>query len=121
MESLKLATRLSTSESRSSPTGSFYPSPPSSDCTAVGGTDLRYARNRIKASLELNDAARQAALDKSHQALEKYFFLIAFAAFVEDSDGLQGRFSGWLKARSEIWKYVPNLILARWGLSVKEG
>lgn len=115
MESLKLATRLSISESRSSPTGSFYPPPPpSSHCPAIGGTDLRYARNRIKASLELNDAARQAALDKSHQALEKYFFLIAFAAFVEDSDGLQGRFSGWLKARSEIWKYVPNLILVRW-------
>ena len=47
---------------------------------------------------------RQSELDKAHQALEKYFFLIAFAAFVEDSDGLKGRFSGWLKARSEIWK-----------------
>lgn len=63
---------------------------------------------RIKASLELDDNARQAALDKAAQALEKYFFLIAFAAFIEDSDGLQGRFSGWLKARSEIWKCVAR-------------
>jgi hypothetical protein len=59
---------------------------------------------RIKASLELDEGARQTALDKAAQALEKYFFLIAFAAFVEDSDGLNGRFSSWLKARSEIWK-----------------
>lgn len=36
-------------------------------------------------------------LDKASQALEKYFFLISFAAFVEDSDGLSGKFADWLK------------------------
>lgn len=43
-------------------------------------------------------------LDKASKSLEKYFFLISFAAFIEDSDVYKGKFSEWLKNRAEIWK-----------------
>lgn len=39
-------------------------------------------------------------LDKASKSLEKLFFLISFAGFIEDSDGFKGRFSDWLKVRS---------------------
>lgn len=63
---------------------------------------------RIKASLDLDDKTRQTMLDKASKSLEKLFFLISFAGFIEDSDGM-GKFSSWLKNRAEIWNQIMLL------------
>jgi len=40
------------------------------------------------------------------------FFMIAFASFVEESDvNFSQNFSGWLKARTEMWTWVPLFVL----------
>jgi hypothetical protein len=57
----------------------------------------------------------EAHLTRAGNALEKYFFMIAFASFVETSETTRGKtseesfeykqsFSEWLMARPEIWK-----------------
>jgi hypothetical protein len=43
----------------------------------------------------------QTLLDKAAKALEKYFFLVSFAGFVETSEGLRGKFSDWLRVRRQ--------------------
>ncbi|CDZ97852.1 hypothetical protein [Phaffia rhodozyma] len=78
-------------------------------CDAVTNLREEIIEYRIKASLELEDRMRQTMLDKASQALEKYFFMISFAAFIEDSDGLNGKFAHWLRNRSEIWNQIMFL------------
>lgn len=65
---------------------------------------------RLKYSLtSLGEATGEDFLNKAVKALEKYFFMIAFASFVDSQDNFNENFSDWLKARSEIWTQVMFL------------
>ncbi|KAF5327539.1 hypothetical protein D9619_004360 [Psilocybe cf. subviscida] len=66
---------------------------------------------RLKYSLtSMNEAQGEDFLNKAMKSLEKYFFMIAFASFVEDSDEhFSLSFSDWLMARTEIWTQVKFL------------
>ncbi|KIJ51469.1 hypothetical protein M422DRAFT_157971 [Sphaerobolus stellatus SS14] len=66
--------------------------------------------NRIKFSLTtMEDKKREVYLDKAAKALEKYFFLIAFASYVEEQTDFVTSFGDWLKARVEIWHQITFL------------
>ncbi|KAL7413408.1 inositol hexakisphosphate-domain-containing protein [Mrakia frigida] len=78
-------------------------------CDAVTNLREEIIDFRIKASIDLDDKTRQIMLDKASKSLEKLFFLISFAGFIEDSDGFKGRFSDWLKKRAEIWNQIMLL------------
>ncbi|EMD34003.1 hypothetical protein CERSUDRAFT_117523 [Gelatoporia subvermispora B] len=66
---------------------------------------------RLKYSLTstMDESEREMFLNKAVQALEKYFFLIAFANYVNTQDDFMQGFSEWLKARTEIWNQVTFL------------
>ncbi|KAF8150729.1 inositol hexakisphosphate-domain-containing protein [Crassisporium funariophilum] len=66
---------------------------------------------RLKYSLtSMDEAQGEDFLNKAVKALEKYFFMIAFASFVETSnESFTQSFSDWLKARTEIWTQVTFL------------
>ncbi|KAJ7707320.1 inositol hexakisphosphate-domain-containing protein [Mycena rosella] len=66
--------------------------------------------NRLKYSMtSMDDAKGQDSLDKAAKALEKYFFVIAFASYVDGTDDFSQSFSDWLKARTEIWNQIKFL------------
>jgi len=66
---------------------------------------VKYALSSSGSSGEGAGAGGEASLTRAGKALEKYFFMIAFASFVEGSDeGFSQSFSEWLIARTEIWK-----------------
>ncbi|KAI0255159.1 inositol hexakisphosphate-domain-containing protein [Lactifluus subvellereus] len=63
--------------------------------------------HRIKYSLSsLDESSRDVLLKRAGKALEKYFFTIAFASFVEAQQNFSQTFSAWLKARTEIYNQV---------------
>ncbi|KAF9485182.1 hypothetical protein BDN70DRAFT_910314 [Pholiota conissans] len=66
---------------------------------------------RLKYSLTtLDEAKGEDFLNKATKSLEKYFFIIAFASFVENSDeNFSQSFSDWLMARTEIWTQIKFL------------
>ncbi|KZT41862.1 hypothetical protein SISSUDRAFT_1069720 [Sistotremastrum suecicum HHB10207 ss-3] len=65
---------------------------------------------RVKYSLMAMDERRGLEmLDRAVRALEKYFFLIAFASYVEDQHDFAETFSDWMKTRVEIWNQVMFL------------
>ncbi|KAG8824150.1 hypothetical protein FRC17_009172 [Serendipita sp. 399] len=73
---------------------------------------------RIKYSVSRGeDERRQEWLDKSAKALEKYYFIIAFASYVESSNSFEETFAEWLKSRVEITNQV--MFLRRSGSSLK--
>ncbi|KAF8802506.1 hypothetical protein BYT27DRAFT_7196707, partial [Phlegmacium glaucopus] len=67
--------------------------------------------HRLRYALTSMDEARgEDFLNQAVKALEKYFFIIAFASFVESSNqDFTQTFSSWLKARTEIWTQVSFL------------
>ncbi|KAH9945040.1 inositol hexakisphosphate-domain-containing protein [Epithele typhae] len=67
--------------------------------------------NRIRYSLTTNvdDTERENFLSRAVKSLEKYFFMIAFANYVEMQDDFGQSFADWLKARTEIWNQVSFL------------
>ncbi|KAH9998939.1 inositol hexakisphosphate-domain-containing protein [Russula vinacea] len=66
--------------------------------------------HRIKYSLSsLEEPNGNLLLRKAGKALEKYFFTIAFASFVETQHDFSQTFSAWLKARIEIHNQVLYL------------
>lgn len=69
-------------------------------------------QHRVRyASLALVDEiSSQDHRSKALAALERYFFLVAFASFVSESDPhFPINFSSWLKTRSEIGKMLSRL------------
>ncbi|KAK7032337.1 hypothetical protein VNI00_013296 [Paramarasmius palmivorus] len=50
-----------------------------------------------------------AFLNRAGKSLEKYFFMIAFASYVEGSEDFSQSFSDWLKTRTEIWNQIKFL------------
>ncbi|KAN0134590.1 Inositol hexakisphosphate domain containing protein [Lactarius tabidus] len=61
--------------------------------------------HRIKYSLSSLEESTVNVL-RAAKALEKYFFTIAFASFVEAQHDFSQSFSDWLKARTEIYNQV---------------
>ncbi|CAO1618211.1 unnamed protein product [Sympodiomycopsis kandeliae] len=60
---------------------------------------------------ESNKSARSHHLDKAVRSLELYFFLCAFASYVNGSQKavFEHSFADWLKTRSEIWNTVRRI------------
>ncbi|CAO3609264.1 unnamed protein product [Cunninghamella echinulata] len=50
-------------------------------------------------------------LEKASNALQRYYFLLCFSAYVNESPDTQfeTRFSSWIKARSELWSMLQNM------------
>ncbi|KAI0330242.1 hypothetical protein GY45DRAFT_1323965 [Cubamyces sp. BRFM 1775] len=67
--------------------------------------------NRVRYSLTtaVDDNQRENYLNKAVKSLEKYFFAIAFANYVEMQDDFKQSFADWLKPRTEIWTQVTFL------------
>ncbi|KAF8657553.1 hypothetical protein AX16_002190 [Volvariella volvacea WC 439] len=66
--------------------------------------------HRLKYSLtSMEEGKGEVYLNKAVKALEKYFFMIAFASYVETTDDFSQSFSQWLKTRTEIWNQVSFL------------
>ncbi|KAI0360175.1 hypothetical protein OH77DRAFT_1394828 [Trametes cingulata] len=67
--------------------------------------------NRVRYSLTtaVDDKERDKYLSKAVKSLEKYFFAIAFANYVEMQDDFRQTFADWLKPRTEIWTQVTFL------------
>lgn len=59
----------------------------------------------------VNDTQAQSMLRRASKALEVYYFLIAFASYVEESKTamFQFRFASWLKSRVEIWRGIVHI------------
>ncbi|ESK95344.1 metal ion binding oxidoreductase [Moniliophthora roreri MCA 2997] len=65
---------------------------------------------RMKYSLtSMEEEKGEAFLNSAGKSLEKYFFMIAFASYVESSEDFSQSFSDWLKTRTEIWNQVKFL------------
>ncbi|SNX87857.1 uncharacterized protein MEPE_06568 [Melanopsichium pennsylvanicum] len=80
------------------------------DCCAHV-TNLRETilSSRIRYSTDaLDEAQATLHLEKAAKSLEKYFFLVAFASYVNASQTatFQHRFAIWLKNRAEIWRGI---------------
>ncbi|KAF9453485.1 hypothetical protein P691DRAFT_780955 [Macrolepiota fuliginosa MF-IS2] len=67
--------------------------------------------NRLRYSLTSMDGEQgEELLNKAVKAMEKYFFIIAFASFVEASDkGFTQTFADWLGTRTEIGNQIRFL------------
>ncbi|KIJ13397.1 hypothetical protein PAXINDRAFT_170473 [Paxillus involutus ATCC 200175] len=72
--------------------------------------------HRVRYSLttpENDEAKRDEILVEAGRSLEKYFFMIAFASYVDSVPDFGQTFSDWLKTRSEIWNQVMFLRKSR--------
>ena len=78
---------------------------------------LRYSTAAAIDELDAHSLLRHAA-----KALEVYYFLIAFASYVEESKTalFQFRFVDWLKERAEIWRGIGRIRGLRHHLSLFE-
>ncbi|KAJ1307486.1 hypothetical protein OPQ81_001585 [Rhizoctonia solani] len=54
----------------------------------------------------MDDKGRSAHIQKAKRAMEKYYFTIAFAGYVEESENFNESFQEWMEARTEIWNQV---------------
>lgn len=67
---------------------------------------------RVKYSLTTADndeSKREDLLSKARSALEKYFFMITFASYVDSVEDFETTFLDWLNARTEIWNQIKFL------------
>ncbi|KAI0072968.1 hypothetical protein K474DRAFT_1723915 [Panus rudis PR-1116 ss-1] len=85
------------------------------DCDHVTNLREDVFIHRLKYSLttSMDESERDKFLDKAVKALEKYFFIVAFASYVESQQNFSQTFSDWLKARTEIWNQIAFLRKAR--------
>lgn len=67
-------------------------------------------RVRYASLARLNSASSEDHRSRALGALERYFFLVAFSAFVAESDGsFSTSFSRWLETRSEIGRMIARM------------
>ncbi|THH28320.1 hypothetical protein EUX98_g5857 [Antrodiella citrinella] len=80
-------------------------------CDQVTNLREEIFMNRVKYSLttSMDEAARETYLTRSAKSLEKYFFIISFASYVNTQTDFQQSFGDWLNARSEIWNQITFL------------
>ncbi|KAF9223711.1 hypothetical protein BS17DRAFT_802243 [Gyrodon lividus] len=72
--------------------------------------------HRVRYSLttpENDETKRDEILVEAGRSLEKYFFMIAFASYVDSVPDFRQTFSDWLKTRTEIWNQVMFLRKSR--------
>lgn len=68
--------------------------------------DILVERLRYSMTMTMDESKREDFLQKGAKALEKYFFIIAFASYVDSEPDFNESFSDWLKARTEIWNQI---------------
>ncbi|EPQ26302.1 uncharacterized protein PFL1_06237 [Pseudozyma flocculosa PF-1] len=81
-------------------------------CAHVTNLRETILHSRIKYSTDALDADQSTYhLEKAAKSLEKYFFLVAFASYVNASKTatFQHRFASWLKNRVEIWRGITMI------------
>ncbi|TFY62986.1 hypothetical protein EVJ58_g3511 [Rhodofomes roseus] len=71
--------------------------------------DVFTHRVRYSLTTTMDETQRENVLVKAVRSLEKYFFIIAFAEYVDGQNNPSQSFSSWLKARTEIWNQVMFL------------
>ncbi|KAG8928388.1 hypothetical protein FRC01_006011 [Tulasnella sp. 417] len=80
------------------------------DCDHVVNLREDVLVHRIRYAVSnMDDKTRPEHLAKAAKALEKYFFMIAFASFVEGQTTWDSTFSDWTRMRVEIWNQVKYL------------
>lgn len=70
--------------------------------------------NRIRQTVEktsLSEYDENTYLSKALDGLQRYFFLLCFTAYVNESPNakFETRFSTWVRARTEIWAMLQNM------------
>ncbi|KZT67481.1 hypothetical protein DAEQUDRAFT_729142 [Daedalea quercina L-15889] len=71
--------------------------------------DIFTHRVRYSLTTTMDETQRESVLTKAVRSLEKYFFIIAFAEYVDGQGDFSQSFSSWLKTRTEIWNQVMFL------------
>ncbi|CAE7136772.1 unnamed protein product [Rhizoctonia solani] len=66
----------------------------------------------------MDDKSRSEHIFKAKRAMEKYYFTIAFAGYVEESENFNESFQEWMEARTEIWNQVGFMRKAALRLNV---
>jgi hypothetical protein len=69
--------------------------------------------NRIRQTTQTSSADYNESnyLGKALAGLQRYFFLLCFTAYVNESPNtkFETRFSSWVRARTEIWAMLKNM------------
>ena len=69
--------------------------------------------NRIRQITEVSSANYNESnyLSKALNGLQRYFFLLCFTAYVNESPNtkFEQRFSTWVRARTEVWAMLQNM------------
>lgn len=69
--------------------------------------------NRIRQTTQTSSADYNESnyLSKALGGLQRYFFLLCFTAYVNESPNtkFETRFSSWVRARTEIWAMLQNM------------
>lgn len=76
-------------------------------CDHVANLREEILAHRVDYSVtSMDDKGRSVHIQKAKRAMEKYYFTVAFAGYVEESLEFGESFSEWMKARTEIWNQV---------------
>ncbi|CAE6515835.1 unnamed protein product [Rhizoctonia solani] len=76
-------------------------------CDRVANLREEILAHRVDYSVtSMDDKGRSAHILKAKRAMEKYYFTIAFAGYVEESENFNESFQEWMEARTEIWNQV---------------
>ncbi|QRV75009.1 paladin [Ceratobasidium sp. AG-Ba] len=76
-------------------------------CDHVANLREEILAHRVDYSVtSMDDKGRSVHIQKAKRAMEKYYFTVAFAGYVEESVEFGESFSEWMKARTEIWNQV---------------
>ncbi|KAG8764126.1 hypothetical protein FRC11_004614 [Ceratobasidium sp. 423] len=76
-------------------------------CDHVANLREEILAHRVDYSVtSMDDKGRSAHILKAKRAMEKYYFTIAFAGYVEESENFNESFQEWMEARTEIWNQV---------------
>ncbi|KAG9102429.1 hypothetical protein FS749_000019 [Ceratobasidium sp. UAMH 11750] len=76
-------------------------------CDHVANLREEILAHRVDYSVtSMDDKGRSLHIQKAKRAMEKYYFTVAFAGYVEESIDFSESFSEWMKARTEIWNQV---------------
>lgn len=69
--------------------------------------------NRIHQITQVSSANynENSYLSKALNGLQRYFFLLCFTAYVNESPNtkFEQRFSSWVRARTEVWSMLQNM------------
>ncbi|KAH9928428.1 inositol hexakisphosphate-domain-containing protein [Amylocystis lapponica] len=81
--------------------------------------DIFVSRVKYSLTTTMDEAEREVFLNKAVQSLEKYFFIIAFAEYVDTEVDSAQSFSNWLKVRVLIGSYQVMFLRKSYGSRLK--